>query len=346
MKMKLDEKRILDYFSGEDTPKDRKYIESLFTDAEREEELKEILARHWDVFSHNDSFPDKNLKRFGQSSLENTGCVGGKDISHIFRKIWKAYARVAAMLLLPLGVLYLVYEHGQERSILDEVSSVSINAPLGSKLQFTLPDGSKGWLNSGSKLTYPPKFGDTRDVYLIGEAWFDVKKSKDRPFNVVTPDVDISVLGTKFNVVAYKGEKTDVVLESGKVLLKPKGNQKELSMEPSERVIIDAKTNSVSRSNIVGDNKFSSWKEGKLVFRNDSMEDVAKRLSRWYNIDVTIENNKNKNLRLRAVFVDEDIDEVLRLLKMSFPIDYHIEDRRKDERHFQFSKRKVKITVR
>ncbi|OWW24573.1 hypothetical protein B4Q04_14745 [Zobellia sp. OII3] len=346
MKMKLDEKRILDYFSGEDTPKDRKYIESLFADAEREEELKELLARHWEAFSQDDNFPDKSLGHLFQRPIGKPGCLGGKNISDVFRKIWMAYARVAAMLLLPLGLLYLVCINGQKENVLDQVSSIRINAPLGSKLQFTLPDGSTGWLNSGSTLTYPPQFGDTRDVYLVGEAWFDVKKNKHRPFNVVTPDVDISVLGTKFNVVAYKGEKTDVVLESGKVLLKPKGDQQQLSMEPSERVVIDSKTNRVSRSNIVGDNKFSSWKDGKLVFRNDSMEEVAKRLSRWYNIDVTIENHTGKDLRLRAVFVDEDIEEVLRLLKMSFPIDYHIEDRKKDEGHFQFSKRKVKITVR
>ncbi|MGS0524363.1 FecR family protein [Zobellia nedashkovskayae] len=111
-------------------------------------------------------------------------------------------------------------------------------------------------------------------------------------------------------------------------------------MEPSERVVIDSKTNRVSRSNIVGDNKFSSWKDGKLVFRNDSMQEVAQRLGRWYNVDVTIENHTGKDLRLRAVFVDEDIEEVLRLLKMSFPIDYHIEESKKGRRTLSVFKAK------
>ncbi|AUP77419.1 FecR family protein [Flavivirga eckloniae] len=345
MKQNIDRKRIKNYFSGNYDQKDSLYIEKLFSNTEVEEELKAFLEQNWNESHNQYDIPDHDLDHILLRLYEE---INQKEQSNsqknIFIKVWKAYARIAAILILPIAFMCMIYFNVVQEEYTNEDSYVEVSAPLGSRVQFTLPDSSMGWLNSGSKIKYPAKFGKTRDVELTGEAWFDVKKNASKPFNVYASNVNISVLGTQFNVSAYQNEKVDVVLETGKVKLKQLNTSEELEMDPQDRVVINTEDNSVDKTKLEEAYKYSSWKEGKLIFRNDPINEVAKRLSRWYNVSVDIENKNDKDLRLRATFVDEDIEEVLRLLKMSFPIDYKIESREKDENN-QFSKRKIVIKV-
>ncbi|WP_303318334.1 FecR domain-containing protein [Flavivirga abyssicola] len=345
MKQNIDKKRIKNYFSGNYDQKDSLYIEKLFCDAEMEEELKAFLEQNWNEFHNLHEVPEHDLDHILLRLYEE---IKQKKNSNpqkkIFVKVWKAYARLAAILILPIALMYMMHFNAAKEEHASEDSYAEVSAPLGSRVQFKLPDGSIGWLNSGSKIKYPVKFGKTRDIELVGEAWFDVKKDASKPFNVYASNVNISVLGTQFNVSAYQNEKVDVVLETGKVKLKQLGTSEELEMDPQDRVVINTKDNTVDKTKLEEAYKYSGWKEGKLIFRNDPINEVAKRLSRWYNVSVNIENKHNKDLRLRATFVDEDVDEVLRLLKISFPIDYKIESREKDKDNL-FNKREITIMV-
>ncbi|TGV04211.1 FecR family protein [Flavivirga rizhaonensis] len=345
MKLSIDKKRIKNYFSGNYDQKDSLYIEKLFSNAEMEGELKVFLEENWNEFQNLHDVPEYDLDHILLRLYEEIKQKKNNNSQKkIFAKVWKVYARVAAILILPIALMYMMHINKVNKDLINEDSYAEVSAPLGSRVQFKLPDGSIGWLNSGSKIKYPVKFGKTRDVKLTGEAWFDVKKDASKPFNVYASSVNISVLGTQFNVSAYQNEKVDVVLETGKVKLKQLNTSEELEMDPQDRVVINTKNNTVDKTKLEEAYRYSSWKEGKLIFRNDPINEVAKRLSRWYNVSVNIENKHNKDLRLRATFVDEDVEEVLRLLKISFPIDYKIESREKDKDN-QFDKRNIIITV-
>ena len=148
---------------------------------------------------------------------------------------------------------------------------------------------------------------------LSGEAYFDVRENKNKPFNVKAANVTISVLGTKFNVAAYSDDSNvDVVLESGKIKLYDINHQEFVEMDPNERVLYKKSQQKVLSKSKVDTKKYSSWKEGKLVFRNDPIEEVARRLGRWYNADIVVNQSANTNFRLRATFEDEEIEEVMR----------------------------------
>ena len=202
-----------------------------------------------------------------------------------------------------------------------------MSAPLGSRIKFTLPDGSVGWLNSGSTIKYALNFNQARVVQLSGEAFFDVKHEDSHQFVVKTKYMDVEVKGTAFDVAAYSDEdQIDVTLERGSVILKNDKLTVPVEMKPDEQVRYNYNKQTLTKEKVTAQ-YFSSWKEGKLMLRNASLDDLAKQLSRWYNVDVSVQNSQNADIRYRATFEDENLNEVLRLLKISTSIEYKIEER-------------------
>ena len=345
MEEKIDKEQLRRFFSGSYSDQDASDVEEVFCNDNKKGELKTFLLSEWYKFKETTIPHDKNLDHILHKLYYKFQHQPKKKKRGIIINLWKAYSRVAAILLFPLAVA-IAFSIGPDNLPIAETQAwTEIQAPLGARVKFTLPDGSAGWLNSGSVITYPVKFNKERTVNLTGEAFFDVKKDPDNPFNVIATDLNISVLGTKFNVAAY-GDRNDVevVLESGKVKLNLLRGRNEVEMAPNDRIVYDNRTKKVARSK-VDPYKYSSWKEGKLVFRNDDMSELGKRLGRWYNIDVEVRNKKNKDLRLRATFEDEAIEEVLRLLKLSLPIDYMVEQRKMDPTG-KYERKKVIITVK
>ncbi len=344
MKEKIDRDVLSRYVNGGFTSDDRNYIESIFCDENRKEELKELLKNDWNDLDINGNLKEHDLDRILHTLYYNINHQKTTKKKGRLVSIWETYSKVAAVLLFPLALTYAIMSKPDIKQIDMEVSFAEIKAPLGSRVSFSLPDGSVGWLNSGSTLKYPVAFADSRDVELSGEAYFDIKKNKNKPFNVIAANVNISVLGTKFNVAAYSDDSNvDIVLESGKVKLNHVGSDKFVEMEPNERIVYDSEKITLKKTKVLPE-KYSSWKEGKLVFRNDPIEEVAKRLGRWYNVDIVVKQTSNTDFRLRATFEDEEIEEVMRLLKMTFPIDYKIEKRRKDD-DGNFEKKKIIINL-
>ncbi|HUX57470.1 MAG TPA: FecR domain-containing protein, partial [Bacteroidales bacterium] len=222
---------------------------------------------------------------------------------------------------------------------------VEIKAPAWTRAQFSLPDGTTGWLNSNSSVKYNGNFNADRQVTLTGEAFFDVFKDKKRPFIVNTNEVNVKVLGTRFNIASYKNENNvEVVLEEGKLVFNDKEMNKSYTMRPNDLVVYDKTLRDFS-SEVVDPRKYLSWTEGKLEFRNDPIDVIARRLERWYDVDVEINGIISQQQRLRATFIDDSLEEVLYLLKRTLPIDYKIENRelKPDE---TYAKKKVIITLR
>ena len=167
--------------------------------------------------------------------------------------------------------------------------------PYGKRSRLQLPDHTIVWLNSGSKLTYPVKFNaDKREVFLQGEALFDVSHNKDVPFYVLTRKMDVKVLGTNFNLSAYDDDSlVSTVLVRGSVELEYRKKLLGLTsvekMVPGMLAVFDPENNTVVQSKVDPRN-FTSWKDGYLILENGSLESIVKRLSRYYNVTIEFED--------------------------------------------------------
>jgi ferric-dicitrate binding protein FerR (iron transport regulator) len=258
--------------------------------------------------------------------------------------------KAAAILLIPV-LAFLFYTLSENDKMINQLADVSVDsleviAPFGSRTVFELSDGSVVHLNYGSRIKYPQNFsGETRSVALIGEGYFEVAHNPDKPFVVSTGIIDVKAVGTVFNVNAYL-ENNDITttLVEGKVLLQkqlPGENSIQLgAMKPGQHVIYNSNTGKVNVS--VGDvDKYIAWKDGKLVFDNDPIEEVAQRLSRMFNVDIQIENEV-KEYKYTVTFVDEPLFQILELLTVATPIKYKALPRVKNP-DGTFSKQKIRI---
>lgn len=183
-----------------------------------------------------------------------------------------------------------------EQSVEGEVASYNtVVVPYGKRSQVTLSDNSAIWLNSGSKLVYPVHFADNkREVFLDGEAIFEVTPDKDHPFHVVTSNMEIKVLGTVFDLCAYSDDSTvNTVLAHGSVELIYKrylllGLSRE-KMVPGMLAVYDLADKTIIQKN-VNTKDYTSWKDGYLVMEKKSLGSIAKKLSRYYNVSIEIES--------------------------------------------------------
>jgi len=209
------------------------------------------------------------------------------------------------------------------------VITQEISTVFGTRSEFRLPDGTTVHLNSGSKLVFPVEFnGNSRKVELTGEAFFDVTPNPDKPFIVKTTDIYVKVLGTSFNLKAYpESNRISTTLVHGKVVLETEsaGVMKQLAeLNPSDRAVYQNNNKTIQISTEEDLDKFIAWKDGKLVFFNDPIDEVADKLGIWYNVTVKIGNSDLKRYRFTATFTDEPIEQVLDLLSKSSPIKYQI----------------------
>jgi ferric-dicitrate binding protein FerR (iron transport regulator) len=243
------------------------------------------------------------------------------------------FQRAAAVLLLAVlfSSAYIYYYNATGFSdrdghpvIVQEISTI-----YGMRTKFQLSDGTWVNLNSGSKLIFPTAFeGKTRKVELVGEAFFDVTPNPAKPFIVKTSEINVKVLGTAFDLQAYPGtNKISATLVHGKIVLERElaGISKQVAeLKPSDRAVYKTDEKVVNISVEEDLDKFIAWKDGKLVFFNDPIENVAEKLGYWYNVTVKISNDKLKRYRFTATFTDEPIEQVLDLLSKSSPIKYQI----------------------
>jgi transmembrane sensor len=313
------------FFNGNYSDDDAIYVDRIFCENDNEKELKCLLSRQFNELPPEEDSNNKDLDNVLYRIHYDINTRLSRQKAWSFDNIVKWSLRTAGVLVLPIIILIGI-------KILDEGNSgketwVEIKAPAWTRAQFSLPDGTTGWLNSNSSVKYNGNFNTHRQVTLNGEAFFDVFKDKKRPFVVNTKEVNVTVLGTRFNIASYENENNvEVVLEEGKLVFNNKEMKSSCAMNPNDLVVYN-KTQMDFSTKVVQPNKYLSWTEGKLIFRNDPLDVIARRLERWYNIDVEVNGGVDKDLRLRATFIDESLEEVLDLLKRSLPIVYRIEDR-------------------
>jgi ferric-dicitrate binding protein FerR (iron transport regulator) len=228
---------------------------------------------------------------------------------------------VLAFLIGSLSVYFL----GNKES--NELAWNEIIIPDGESAEVYLSDNTHVWLNSNSKLTYPAKFkGKSRDVKLTGEAYFEVSHNPENPFYVQTQELTVAVKGTSFNVQAYDSDnEVNVTLVEGKVTLQNTNGKFVSELSPGENARFDLtkRTISLSKANT---EFYTSWKDGYLVFNDETLENIVRKFERWYNITVIFDTEKIKQLEFTGTILkNKPIDQIFNILKYTAGIDYSIE---------------------
>ncbi len=259
----------------------------------------------------------------------------------------------AAAIIVAIGGLMIFKMMGSgtpDREMASKESN-EISTRPGSKSRVQLPDGTVVLLNAGSKLTYNKDFGKgVREVSLAGEGYFDVKKMNGTPFIIHTSHIDIRVLGTVFNVKAYPEDKrTETSLIRGSIEVTIKNRPKDkIILSPSEKLVVDnddlaedlSEANMVPSlenknplNTLVSINKLlynpedstvaeTMWTDNKLVIRDESFDEIALRMERWYNVEMEIKDPQLRLKRFSGVFENETIEQALEALQITVPFRY------------------------
>ncbi|MGD9556559.1 MAG: FecR family protein [Mangrovibacterium sp.] len=243
---------------------------------------------------------------------------------------WLTFARQAAAVLL-LSVLFTAITHyfmSRKPAAPDQVVFQEVKAAYGTQTRVLLSDGTSVWLNSGSTIRFPMSFGEmeNRAVDLKGEGYFEVTRNSEKPFIISTSHLQVKVLGTSFNVNAYEGEKhVEIALLEGKVELLKKtleGVAPVLTLNPSEVADFNILNNQMIHKTDSDIDRYTAWKDGKIVFFDDPVEKLVSRLENWYNVDIQIADERLKRYHFTATFGQESLDQVLKYLTISTPFQY------------------------
>lgn len=313
-----------------------------------------------DLTGESDLAFERHLNRMNQAGLslhpsENTEhqeTVMLEDTQSTKIQYIKYIAAASVVIIMSIiGWTYYSWNHSQQvlANQLKETKS-EVSTKNGSKTKIQLPDGTQVWLNAGSKLNYKNDFGkEFREVTLTGEAFFDVVKNAQKPFIIHTATIDVRVLGTKFNVKSYPGDKTtetSLVRGSVEVVVRKRPNEKYI-LKPNEKIVVLNEENLPRISNvglhrnvnidpIIAIKKLTflqgdtvaletAWAYNKLSFEDEPFVEVARKMQRWYNVNFEFRNDVLKEIRLNGTFVNETLPQAMEALKYTNRFRYEIQ---------------------
>lgn len=322
-KHSINESTLFAYFNGELPLPEQKEVEAWIGQSEENRKI----ARDIQFIRQATDTLDCIRKTDPQAALKKT-----KAKIHKRDKItwWTRLQRVAAILTLPLlmATLYLALKE-------EPVEYVEVRTNPGMVAQLELPDGTKVWLNSSSSLRHPVRFtGSKRDIKLNGEAYFAVHPDRHKPFIVHTPfDIRAEVLGTEFNMEAYETEReVKTTLVSGSVKLTfqtDKKEEKSYLLKPDEEFIYNHQNKklSVQKPYIP---TLTAWKDGLVIFRNTPFEEAINVLSKRFNVEFVVKNEKLYENAFTGPFEGQHLQLILEHFRLSSGIQYRFIDPKTD----------------
>lgn len=328
---KKDNKVLKTYLKGTCSKSEYSQVMRIFEN-DQSDDLENFMKEHWSKEEDNQPL-NMQMINLLLKMKEKT-----KKMNPV-RSLFVSFQRIAAILIIPLLVITLWTFLKPVPEI--EVAKATIVSPLGGQVEFSLPDGTKGWLNNGSTLSYNTDFKE-RKVELKGEAYFEVTRRNSENFIVQTHDLSVEVLGTKFNVSAYDDDLIiSVILNEGKVkVFNDEGTISE-TLNPNEKFDFVKAELQASITN-VNSTDYTLWKDGYLKFRGEVFSDVIKRMERWYNVEIKVNDQQLNNYKYRGTFQNEQLEEVLRLISLTTPLTYIINEREINEQG-TYKKREVII---
>ncbi|MCP2025438.1 ferric-dicitrate binding protein FerR (iron transport regulator) [Flavobacterium sp. HSC-32F16] len=243
-----------------------------------------------------------------------------KSNNTVFHLSYKNWA-VAASLIALIGLSLFFYQS------ISVVETKQYATRLGERAKITLSDGTQIWLNAGSFLKYPEEFkGGSREVYLTGEAFFDVAKDKKHPFIIHTDKMDTKVLGTSFNVQAYPDQTTqEVSVLTGRVNVKSTVTEENVYVTPGQKVIFKSKSNKLQAFKDIPVNTISLWRKNIMVFEETPFPEVIATINRNYNVAIEIKNKNLNTLKINGYFKELSADQVMALVCNIVNAEYKVE---------------------
>ncbi len=291
----------------------------------KEQETEDYQQNQWHHILSDDSVPSADLKHV----LYKVKYDILFEKNQKQRKLLISISAVAASLLLPLILIFtLNYQAGLGTQNMNEL--VELHCPEGTRTKFTLPDGSSGWLAGGSSIAYNMDFNQARHVSVNGEAFFDIKRDPKNEFTVKMDDITVRVLGTQFNVLNYNDDPiSEVVVLSG--LVQVSGNEKQFKKElnRNKKLQFQSEKGKITLSEVDA-NSYTAWKKGRLVFNNENLEEVCRKIERYYNVEVELDSEGLKNQLFRADIKIGRLDELLKYMSLALPIKYELTNQKND----------------
>jgi ferric-dicitrate binding protein FerR (iron transport regulator) len=365
---------VIKYLAGESTEAERLIINQWLKEKAENKKYFDEIAFLWKASGIAQEVCEENKKndwniilgKIGKTEEYHSLKSKGKQtetreaLPVVSKKVLYNMLKVAAIFFLAFASSWAALYFLNKNPDADSLAYNQIMTTKGQKSQIILSDGTKVWLNSETIFKYPAAFNENkREVFLEGEAFFEVQKKDDKiPFLVKTSDIDIEVLGTSFNVMAYADEETiEATLVAGSINLVRKGlkpspdqnvilkpNQKVTLIKKGSRVILseveidkpaliksDKTAETISPggkeqmliSSKVNIELHTAWKDDLLVFKSETFENIAYKLERWYDVKIHIQNEELKDYRYTGKFTHkETLNQVLEILNLTTPINY------------------------
>lgn len=315
---------LLKYISGKASQQEKEEV-ATWIDADAAH-LKEFMSLR------------KTYDAFLWQDMDELSAKPGKTIA--WKPVMRGLLRIAAIFILAFGLSYMLLQAFHQGDI--EMQTVSV--PPGQRTHVTLADGTTVWVNGKSTLTFPNRFSsDSRVVKLDGEAYFDVHKDPEKQFIVSTAHQSaIKVLGTKFNVKAYKEEEEVITtLVEGKVNFEFSYTNQQpqyIVMAPGQKLIYYSQNGKTELYTTSGERELA-WKDGKIIFRQASLREALEILADRYDVEFTIRENVPYDDSFSGTFTNRSLEQILNFIKASSKIRWRYLD------SAQSNKEKMKIEI-
>jgi ferric-dicitrate binding protein FerR (iron transport regulator) len=293
----------------------------------------------------------EDKKYYGKLSLPSKAIPRLTNNKTVIQKMVRLAAAVAAVFIIGFAVKSYIDQNSARPGRTNDITVATVpanevvyNTTRGEKKTFQLPDGTKICLDAGSTLHMKNDFGKHhREVYLSGEALFDVTHNKELPFIVHSEKYDVKVLGTLFNVKAYPEDPlSETSLIRGKVEISLKSNSQKITLKPNQKAVISNKGENLVLENKQSDLKpaekitilplsysdkdkvviETAWSQNRLEIVNESFDDIKNKLERWYDVKIIFADEDVSHYTFTATFTKETIDQVLKALQYSYPFTY------------------------
>lgn len=250
--------------------------------------------------------------------------TNGKDRRQSRRITLSEVMKYAAILIVAIFVSRFIFP---ELKSVDTVAMQSLYVPAGQRAEITLEDGTKVWLNANTTLTFPNQFsGQTREVSINGEGYFDVVSNKSKPFIVKTNKYNVKVWGTKFNVMAYSGNGNfETTLFEGSVEVLKSGVEKGILIRPDQRIFLAKDQLTIAP---ITDLNHQLWKEGIISFQDESFTELVNKLQLYFDMKIEVRNDKILNYHCTGKFRTKDgVEHILKVLQLRNKFDYTIDEK-------------------
>ncbi|MGQ7867756.1 FecR family protein [Sunxiuqinia sp. sy24] len=334
---------LKEYLEGKTTDQQSEEIRNWMKNPENEEEVRLLLGEIWThsqirLKGEKPNFElllDRLHYRIKTQTVQGKAQnIQAKTLSH---RLVQQFSRIAAILILPILLLTAYFYFNPDRNfsrLADAPAMREVYTKPGTRTMLTLPDGTKVWLNDGTLFKYPESFsGNKREVFVDGEAFFDVTTNSQKPFVVDNPIMKTIVTGTQFNLYAYAADQYfEATLLEGKIHLS--GRAGKIELDPGQQIQFDAGSKQLLKQQVNPENA-AAWVDGKLVIHNERLDLAVKKLSRWYNVDISINSSKLKAYELTCTLENEKLEQCLQLIAHALPIQYRVKSVHSDNQFRQ-----------